>query len=143
MSSLMKLYIYRVSESNVSNLNLLLKNISDVGWSYLMNMTAGILKIGNIVFFCWWYDAPDYCEQTKGNMTILQKSLLQRCYLTLKMNMIFSSGSFFSEKATFDVSNKVSCRIWSSENSHAIHQVEWNSLKVNVICTRGSAGMFY
>ncbi|GBL84520.1 hypothetical protein AVEN_117258-1 [Araneus ventricosus] len=43
----------------------------------------------------------------------------------------------FSDEVTFYVSNKVNkhnCKIWSSENPHAVHEVERNSPKINVWC---------
>ncbi|GBL79602.1 hypothetical protein AVEN_2961-1, partial [Araneus ventricosus] len=43
----------------------------------------------------------------------------------------------FSDEATFHVSNKVNkcnCRIWGSENPHAVQEEERNSPKINLWC---------
>ncbi|GBM23579.1 hypothetical protein AVEN_196652-1 [Araneus ventricosus] len=49
----------------------------------------------------------------------------------------FLNRVIFSDEATFHVNNKVynhNCRIWGSEDLHAVQEVERNSPRLNVWC---------
>ncbi|GBM87830.1 hypothetical protein AVEN_38498-1 [Araneus ventricosus] len=55
----------------------------------------------------------------------------------------FLNRIIFSDESTFHANNKVNkhnCRIWGSENPHAIQEVERNSPKINVWCALSHEG---
>ncbi|GBM71394.1 hypothetical protein AVEN_248593-1 [Araneus ventricosus] len=55
----------------------------------------------------------------------------------IKNEHYFLNRIIFSDEAIFHVSNKVNkynCRIWGSENPHAVQEEERNGPKINIWC---------